>query len=174
MPLTFAHLNDTPIGPLSFFAGDHGLQGVAFSSLTQLKQKLLNPDDGPSFQGLETLGTLLVEVNAYLFGLQRVFTVDIDWDIIEGFQREVLALTAEIPYGKVVTYGEIAEKLGKPGAARAVGSALARNPMPIVIPCHRVIGADRVLRGYIGGEDTKAFLLRLEGQTITGTPLMIR
>ncbi len=174
MALTFAHIKDTPIGQISLFAGDHGLQGVAFKNLTRVKEDLSFLDDGPSLHGLETLGTLLVEINAYLFGIQRVFSVDIDWDIIDGFQREVLAITAEIPYGKVVTYGEIAQELGKPGAARAVGSALSHNPMPIVIPCHRVIGADRVLRGYIGGEDIKAFLLRLEGHTITGSPLMVR
>lgn len=164
--LTFAQLENTPVGPVSFVAGDKGLQKVAFMTLQALKQKETFLSDAPSLGGLETLNRLLVEINAYLFGIPTAFTVDIDWDVLGGFQRQVLAITAEIPYGQVLTYGDIAKRMGKPGAARAVGNALGQNPMPLVIPCHRVIGSDFSLHGYIGGQDVKAFLLRLEGHKI--------
>jgi methylated-DNA-[protein]-cysteine S-methyltransferase len=93
--------------------------------------------------------------------------VDIDWYVVDGFQQHVLRITAEIPYGDISSYGAIAEQMGKPGAARAVGVALSRNPLPIVIPCHRVVGSDHQLHGFIGGVDTKAFLLKLEGHSVT-------
>jgi methylated-DNA-[protein]-cysteine S-methyltransferase len=165
--LTFAQLEETPIGPISFMAGDQGVTRVAFFNLMTLKESQSISDNAPSLQGFETLATLLVEINAYLFGLQRFFSVDIDWNVVGGFQQQVLRIIAEIPFGCISSYGAIAEKMGKPGAARAVGVALSRNPLPIVIPCHRVVGSDHRLHGYIGGVETKAFLLRLEGHTVT-------
>jgi methylated-DNA-[protein]-cysteine S-methyltransferase len=154
------------VGPISFVAGDNGLKKVAFLTLQALKQKESFLSSGPSMDGLQTLNTLLVEMNAYLCGRPTTFTVNIDWDVLDGFQRQVLAMTADIPYGQVLTYGDIAQRLGNPGAARAVGNALGRNSMPILIPCHRVIGSDFALHGYIAGQDVKAFLLRLEGHKI--------
>jgi methylated-DNA-[protein]-cysteine S-methyltransferase len=167
LELTFAQLEETPIGPISFMAGDRGVCRVAFSDLMTLKESLSLSNNVPSLQGLETLATLLVEMNAYLFGIQRTFSVDIDWDVVGGFQRQVLRITAEIPFGGTSSYGAIAELMGKPGAARAVGVALSRNPLPIIIPCHRVVGSDHQLHGYIAGVENKAFLLRLEGHTVT-------
>ena len=167
MGLTFAQLEETPIGPISFMAGDQGIRRVAFSNLMTLKESQSISDNAPSLKGLETLATLLVEMNAYLFGIQRTFSVDIDWDVVDGFQQHVLRITAEIPFGAISSYGAIAEQMGKPGAARAVGVALSRNPLPIVIPCHRVVGSDHQLHGFIGGVDTKAFLLKLEGHSVT-------
>jgi len=82
--------------------------------------------------------------------------------------------TAEIPFGQYLTYGGIAHQLGKPGAARAVGRALRDNPMPIVIPCHRVIGSDGRLVGYEGGLDAKAFLLRLEGHNVASGRVVVQ
>jgi methylated-DNA-[protein]-cysteine S-methyltransferase len=164
--LTFAQLEETPIGSISFMAGDQGLRRVAFSNLMTLKESLSILDNEPSLHGLETLAMLLIEMNAYFFGIQRIFSVDIDWDIVRGFQRQVLQITAEIPFGGVSTYGAIAEKMGKPSAARAVGLALSRNPLPIIIPCHRVIGSDQRLHGFFGGLEAKAFMLKLEGHTV--------
>lgn len=166
MNLTYAQLDPTPLGPISFVAGDHGLHRVAFSTIIEVKQAHRAIDAPPSHVGFETLKALIVEVHDYLIGRQQSFSAVIDWDMLDAFQRQVLSLTLEIPYGQVLTYGQLAAKLGKPGAARAVGTALARNPMPIVIPCHRVIGADHRLHGYIGGEDSKAFLLALEGHAL--------
>jgi methylated-DNA-[protein]-cysteine S-methyltransferase len=112
------------------------------------------------------VGTLLEELNEFFFGIRKTFSVMIDWKGIEGFQHQVLAQTSSIPFGEVSTYGEIAKQLGKPGAARAVGQALHNNPMPIIIPCHRVLGANGELRGYAGGLEAKTFLLNLEGHKI--------
>ncbi|MFY9156462.1 MAG: methylated-DNA--[protein]-cysteine S-methyltransferase [Brevefilum fermentans] len=164
--LTFVEITNSPIGPISFASGEHGLQGVAFSNLEEYKATLNQPDETPTLAGWETANKLLVEMNAYLSGLQREFTVDIDWSYIQGFQLQVLRITYEIPFGQVMSYGAIANQLGKPGAARAVGTALARNPIPIVIPCHRVIGSDHGLHGFGGGLDVKAYLLKLEGHTV--------
>ena len=106
----------------------------------------------------------LVHLRGYFAGQRRAFPLDIAWQSLRPFQREVLRLVAAIPYGETRTYGWIAAAVGKPGAARAVGRAVATNPMPIVIPCHRVVAADGGLGGFSGpgGLETKARLLALE------------
>ena len=173
MSLTFAQIETANFGTISFMAGDEGLRGVAFTSLKQLKQTVHFPDEAPSLTGLQTLSTLMVAMNEYLDGIRRYFAVAIDWRVISGFQQQVLRQTAKIPYGQVLTYAALAKKLDKPGAARAVGAALAKNPMPIVIPCHRVIGSDHALSGYLGGVDVKASLLTLEGFKIQKNKVVI-
>jgi methylated-DNA-[protein]-cysteine S-methyltransferase len=154
-------------------AGDQGLEEVAFASLKDFKARLPVVEEEPSLKGMETISTLLAELSEYFFGIRKVFTTDIDWDVIEGFQKDVLLATAEIPYGEVRTYGELAKQLGKPGSARAVGTALARNPMALVIPCHRVVGSDRKLHGFAApdGIVSKARLLKLEGHSLLGDRL---
>ena len=87
----------------------------------------------------------------------------IDWDSAAGFRRAVMEETLRIPHGETRTYGWLAERVGRPPAARAVGRVMATNPLPIVVPCHRVIGSDGSLRGYGAGLPTKAALLRAEG-----------
>ena len=171
--MTFGELTETPLGPISFYAGDRGLQRLSFSSLKVLKQNENLSSEHPSFFGLQTIGILLTELNEYLHGIRKKFSMKIDWEVLSGFQQEVLAYTSDIPYGQIHTYGEIAAALGKPGGARAVGKALGENPIPIVIPCHRVIGADGVLRGYQGGIKAKAFLLNLEGHEFQNGKIII-
>ncbi len=107
----------------------------------------------------------LAHLREYLEGRRRAFPLPIAWEALPPFQRAVLRATFAIPYGEVRTYGEVARRIGKPGAARAVGRALGANPMPIAIPCHRVVGRDGRLHGFSapGGLATKAWLLRLEG-----------
>lgn len=174
MNLTYGELSDNPLGPISFYAGDQGLRRVGFGSLSTLKAERADEPESPSLPGLETVGVLLSELNEYLFGIRKFFSVEIDWEILSGFQKMVLTLTTQIPYGEVSTYGDLAFELGTPKAARAVGHALATNPMPIVIPCHRVVGSDRRLRGYAApdGIRTKAFLLGLEGHRLEGDRLL--
>jgi methylated-DNA-[protein]-cysteine S-methyltransferase len=117
----------------------------------------------------QILEASIKQISEYLGGKRRDFDLPIDWSMMTPFQEQVLRATDSIPYGGVSTYSEIAQKVGKPGAARAVGSAEAANPVPIVIPCHRVIGSDGKLHGYggRGGITTKAWLLELESDNIT-------
>lgn len=103
------------------------------------------------------------ELDAYFAGTRQSFDMPIDWSLVHGFAREVLRRTARIPFGSVRSYGQVAAEAGSPRAYRAAGNALGSNPIPIVVPCHRVLHADGGLGGYSGGLDRKRFLLRLEG-----------
>jgi methylated-DNA-[protein]-cysteine S-methyltransferase len=107
------------------------------------------------------------ELEAY-FGLRRrTFNLPIDWSLVHGFAGRILRKTARIPFGDVRSYGQLAAQAGSPRAARAVGNALGSNPIPIVVPCHRVLHADGGLGGYSGGLDRKRYLLALEGSLPT-------
>jgi len=108
------------------------------------------------------LAPALTQLREYFSRIRREFDLPLD---VRGtaFQRAVWAEVACIPYGATATYGEIAQRMGRPGAARAVGAAMGANPLPIIVPCHRVIGAGGSLTGYGGGLEVKAALLRLEG-----------
>ncbi len=107
----------------------------------------------------------VAQITEYLRGERWAFTLLIDWTVMRPFQRLVLQATYEIPYGETRTYKEIAEHIGRPRSARAVGRAEATNPMPLVLPCHRVIGCDGKLHGYgmAEGIKTKEWLLKMEG-----------
>jgi len=121
--------------------------------------------DVPTFQALRCgASRWLAHVQAYLRGERRRFPMEIAWGVLPPFRRQVLRAVAAIPYGETRTYGQIAAAIGRPGAARAVGQAVAANPMPLVIPCHRVVGAKGKLHGFSGpgGAVTKARLLALE------------
>lgn len=168
MALSYGTLTDSLIGPLSFAAGEHGLQKIVFSSLDTLMPASTDSEILPSLDGYLTVNVVMSEMCEYLNGRRKEFSAKIDWSTLGEFQKKVLEVNYSIPYGQVMTYGEIAEKIGHPGAARAVGAALGANPMPIVIPCHRVIGSDKGLRGYGGGMEIKAFLLNLEGHRVEG------
>lgn len=113
-------------------------------------------------------GPAIHQLGEYFAGRRRQFDLGLDLDGTP-FQRAVWDILLEIPYGKTATYGEIASRLGRPGAARAVGSANHQNPVPIVIPCHRVIGQNGTLTGYAGGLELKARLLSHEGALHTHT-----
>jgi methylated-DNA-[protein]-cysteine S-methyltransferase len=106
------------------------------------------------------------ELDEYFAGTRREFDLEIDLSPIPVFHRQVLRELVRVPFGQVTTYGALAAKVGKPNAARAIGGAMNRNPIPIVLPCHRVIGANGRLVGYAGGLDRKEQLLRLEGVTL--------
>jgi methylated-DNA-[protein]-cysteine S-methyltransferase len=108
------------------------------------------------------------QIAEYLRGERRAFDLPIDWSILSPFPEQVLRLTYAIPYGSTRTYAELAHQVGSPGAARAVGRAQATNPMPLVIPCHRVLGSDGKLHGYGAGDGlaTKEWLLRMESGSL--------
>ena len=114
--------------------------------------------------GNEEKGEICVQMRTFLSGNAVDFVLEeIDFEIVGGFARRVLLADREIPRGRVMTYGGLAAKLGLPGGARAVGNALAGNPFPLVIPCHRVVRSDGDLGGFGGGTDMKKTLLMLEG-----------
>jgi methylated-DNA-[protein]-cysteine S-methyltransferase len=103
------------------------------------------------------------QLDEYFGGARRTFDVPLDWRLTRGFRREVLRATARIPYGATASYAEVAAEAGSPRAVRAAGTALATNPLPIVVPCHRVLRTGGGLGSYRGGSDAKARLLELEG-----------
>ena len=131
-----------------------------------------SPNPGP---GARIVSETLFQLGEYFGRVRQSFSVPVDWLSMRPFQQQVLRLTAAIPYGEVRTYGEIARELGQLGAARAVGRALATNPIGIILPCHRVVGADGSLHGFsaAGGLATKAWLLALEGVCLEGDRVLL-
>jgi methylated-DNA-[protein]-cysteine S-methyltransferase len=147
----------TPIGQLLLAGDEHGLRAIGFP---QGKDRI-SPDacwqqQDHCFEAAET------QLREYFDGKRRSFELLLAPGGTE-FQRSVLDALQTIPFGETRSYADIARQIGRPAAVRAVGAANGRNPLPIVIPCHRVIGADGSLTGFGGGLATKQFLLRLEG-----------
>lgn len=160
-------LPDTPIGPLCLGISEQGLAFIEFEGSLDRFEDMLLSKGYPSQPGeSRLLDDARRQVRDYLAGQRREFELKLDWRVMRPFQQAVLRQTLAIPYGEVSTYAEIARKVGKPGAARAVGRAEATNPIPLVIPCHRVLGSDGKLHGYgaPGGVQVKAWLLELEGR----------
>jgi methylated-DNA-[protein]-cysteine S-methyltransferase len=162
--LTLAHTTiDSPIGPLALFATELGLARVALAPFDALVWRLAGALGARPVDQPERLDGARRQLGQYFDRLRRVFDLKLDLGLVGGFTRAVLKEVNLLPYGHVRSYGEIAAALGRPRAARAVGNACAANPVPLVVPCHRVIRADGSLGGYAGREDIKRALLRLEG-----------
>ena len=160
-------ISSTPLGPIWVAISERGLVGVEVSPNQDALIALLNRFGFQQVLVDETkTAASSHQISQYLQGERETFDLPIDWSVLTPFQEQALRATYAIPYGKLLTYGEIARRLGKPRAARAVGRAEATNPMPLVIPCHRVIGADGGLHGYGAGAglETKAWLLELESE----------
>ncbi len=157
---------DSPLGPLTVFVTRDGLLRVAYPD-ERLDRVVDEVAEVVSPRVLEDpLGTERVrrELDAYFEGRLRRFHVAIDWAFVpQGFFRRVLQETARIPFGAVSTYGHVAQRAGSPRAARAAGNALHENPVPIVVPCHRVVPASGGVGQYGGQTWRKEWLLRLEG-----------
>lgn len=161
-PIHFGELNGTPVGDLRLTVSDQGLIAVEWAN-TQLDfDSYLLPFEP------DAVVPYAEQLREYLEGKRREFTFQINWAIFRPFQREALQAVFQIPYGETRTYSDIAIEINRPQAYRAVGRANATNPMPIVIPCHRLIGIDGKLHGYGGGEGlkTKEWLLKMEGAVI--------
>jgi methylated-DNA-[protein]-cysteine S-methyltransferase len=160
----------TPMGNVWVALSERGLVAVEFQtdlqSFTQHVLKQISSTHAQISLDPEKTAPVLEQIAEYLRGERRGFDLPIDWSVLTPFQFQALQLTYAIPYGETTTYGEIAARLGNPRAARAVGRAQATNPMPLVIPCHRVLGTDGKLHGYgaANGLETKAWLLKLESQ----------
>jgi methylated-DNA-[protein]-cysteine S-methyltransferase len=156
---------DSPFGPLTAATTSRGLVRLAF------------PDEGPDavvdflarrlspriVEAPARLDAVRRELDEYFSGGRRSFEMALDWALIGAFGRRVLRATARIPFGAVSSYREVAARAGSPAGSRAAGGALGANPIPIVIPCHRVLRTGGGLGGYAGGLERKRFLLELEG-----------
>ena len=103
------------------------------------------------------------QLDDYFAGGRRAFDLDLDWRLMTPFQESIMRVVHGVPFGHVATYQQVATAIGRPTASRAAGGANARNPLAIVVPCHRVVGSDGSLTGYAGGMERKEFLLHLEG-----------
>lgn len=171
LEIYLGELNHTPLGDLRFAVSAQGLVAVEWAkSQPKLDKYLLRlaPQTAVDVSPKITR-PYAKEIGEYLKGKRRAFTFPIDWSTLKPFQRKALQAVYAIPYGETRTYAEIAAQIGRPHAYRAIGRANATNPMPLVIPCHRVIGADGKLHGYGGGEGlpTKEWLLLMEGAVMT-------
>lgn len=158
-----AFLPDTPLGTLLITESPAGLARIEF-------YENLDPvvENGLPISPLLSLA--MDQIRDYLDGRRQNFDLPIDWKQLPPFQARVLRSAARIPYGQTRTYGDLALDVGQPGASRAVGVALGKNPLPIVIPCHRVMGSQGKLQGYSApdGLNKKIWLLKLEGVLLIG------
>ncbi|MGW3093682.1 methylated-DNA--[protein]-cysteine S-methyltransferase [Streptomyces sp. NPDC001102] len=160
----------TGIGPLLLAATREGLVNVVFHATDAVRDKAVErlrsrlgvePVEAPD---APLLAEAIRQVRAYFAGERHDFDLPLDWSLISGFNRQVLReLASGVPYGAVVGYGDLAGRVGQPGAAQAVGVAMGSNPLPVVVPCHRVVESDGGIGGFGGGLETKRKLLALEG-----------
>ncbi len=156
---------DSPFGPLLVAATRRGLVRLAYPN-EERDDVLLELANRVSPRLLESpaqLDDVRRQLDAYFARERERFDLDIDYALTQGFFRKVLRATARIPYGELSTYRLVATRAGSPRASRAAGNALGSNPIPIVVPCHRVIHSTGGLGGYTGGLERKVFLLKLEG-----------
>lgn len=166
---------DSPIGPLIVETTAEGLVALSFASAeSDARAAGVVAEQGPVVSGGrdvagaaaradQHLGTVVRELAEYMAGERTSFDIPIDWSRSTGFRRDVLEELTRVPFGAVVTYGELASRVGHPRAARAVGTAMATNPVAVVVPCHRVVRSGGRVGGYGGGAEMKAWLLELEG-----------
>lgn len=155
----------TRIGPLLLAATDQGLVRVAFADEDhEAVLAVLAARVGPTRHDPARVAQAAGEIEEYLAGARRAFDTPIDRRLATGFRRAVQEHLTTIPYGATRTYGQVAAEVGNAGAVRAVGSACATNPLPVVVPCHRVVRADGTIGRYGGGSVVKAALLSLESR----------
>jgi len=169
-----AFIPDTPAGSLALAVSKKGLARLFFCSREGYSRFLLDNDleEGDADSGL--LGEAVRQVRGYFNGERREFDLPLDLDGQPPFRMKALRECARIPYGQIITYGELALRAGNLKAARAAGGAMANNPIALVIPCHRVVGSDRGLHGFSspGGLGTKAILLGHEGISVKEEKVM--
>jgi len=157
----------TPFGPLHLAATDTGVVGVWFGAAAEPLEMLARElgevvfvEDGPRVENAR------VQVEEYLRGERQTFDLALDWRRSKGFRLRALQELARVPFGVTVTYGELARRCGSPAATRAIGGAMATNPLPLIVPCHRVVRTGGAIGGFAGARnaiDTKQWLLVHEG-----------
>ena len=158
--------HESPLGTILLGATRHGLvrvglpvedeEAVLDELAARISPRVLRAPRG-------TLTATRHQLDEYFDGARHAFDLGLDWQLTTGFRREVLEATARIPYGTTASYRDVATRAGRPTAVRAAGTALATNPLPIVVPCHRVVRTGGGLGSYRGGPEVKVQLLRLEG-----------
>jgi methylated-DNA-[protein]-cysteine S-methyltransferase len=156
---------DSPIGPLFIASSDQGVCEIGFGTCESesvfqrhLRQRGFRPV--PDWTAVAGVARQLQE---YFGGQRNRFEVPLDFSGVSPFTRSVLSATNQVPFGHLSTYRDIAAQVGRPSAARAVGNALGRNPIPVIVPCHRIVRSDSSLGGYTGDIEIKERLLSLEG-----------
>ncbi|MBI3872802.1 MAG: methylated-DNA--[protein]-cysteine S-methyltransferase [candidate division Zixibacteria bacterium] len=162
----YGQVDGGDLGTVWFAESERGLWRIEFG---RTKDRFLADLSQDGVEAVEdktrTAGTRKALAD-YFSGKSSRFDLKVDWSRVDGFIRKALQVCAQIPHGKTWSYAEIARKAGSPGAARAVGQAMAKNPFPIVVPCHRVVKSDGSLGGFSGGLHFKRALLRLESEAV--------
>jgi methylated-DNA-[protein]-cysteine S-methyltransferase len=155
---------DTPVGPLLLAATEKGLVRVAYAreDHDRVLDQLANSISPRVLRAPARLDLAAREIEEYFAGQRKRFDLTLDFQLSHGLRRTVLSYLTEIGYGKTASYAAIAAAAGNPKAVRAVGTACATNPLPLVVPCHRVVRGDGTIGQYAGGTDTKRTLLALE------------
>jgi len=159
----YAHLPGTPVGPVTVWVSSTGVRHIEFGPLPSTS----NPD--PPESRPELLRRVVGQLEEYFGGERRSFALPLDLHGVTDFQRQVYACLQDIRFGNLTTYGDLAQAVGSPQGAQAVGQAVGANPIPIVIPCHRVVTSDGRLGGFSGGLPAKVALLGIEGVEVAGT-----
>lgn len=168
-PLARWGLVSSPIGGLYVAVSDKGICEIAFAGkgsdgfFTELEARGFEVEADHN-----AVTAVASQLQEYFGGERVVFDVGVDLTGVTPFTRDVLDATAAVPFGTLTTYQNIARKIGKPGASRAVGNALGRNPIPVIVPCHRIVRSDWSIGGYTGGLDIKQHLLSIEGTALPG------
>jgi methylated-DNA-[protein]-cysteine S-methyltransferase len=155
---------DSPVGPLLLAATDHGVVRVAYAREDHdaVLQTLADKISPRILHAPARLDPAARELDEYFAGARREFDIPLDWRLSAGFRSTVLHHLPEIGYGHTASYATVARLTGNPKAVRAVGTACATNPLPVVVPCHRVVRSDGAMGGYLGGVEAKRLLLALE------------
>ena len=157
--------HDSPFGTLLVVAGEGGIVRIALAAeseeevLTRLTRRI---SPWIARTGRDEITLAREQLDRYFAGSLKDFDLPLDWRLTKGFRRDVLVQTAAIPYGATASYSEVAGRAGSPRAVRAAGTALATNPLPIVVPCHRVLRSDGEVGSYLGGSEMKEALLGME------------
>ena len=159
-------VTDSPIGQLTLAATPAGLVRLSFGEDEAAIDDLARRVSPRVLRAPGRLDDVRRQLDEYFEGERQAFDLALDWQLSSGFRRQVLAELSQVPYGQTVSYKDLAERAGNPRASRAAGSAMATNPIAVIVPCHRCLRTSGDLGGYGGGLDAKVFLLHLEGSRL--------